>query len=382
MSNAGNRDLSEMKLPKNIKQIGDVDSDKKIYIEDYAYTYINSVAHQKPDENQAGILLGDNMSHKSESCIFIKGVIKARFTGEIHFDDEIWAGMYQDIDQFFPGLHIVGWFAAIPEVTNEQMKKLGKIHKNNFLSGKKAFCLVDNKERSMSFFLYEKDRLKKQSGYVCFYERNYEMQEYMLETEERKTVEDPRDNDVVKSIRAIIQEKENMHHKRKGNITSYFFGVITMAAIVVIGFNLIQNYEKMKKLDNSLTTISQQVSNLSDKSDEAVMSDGIVPVDVIYETKSSAQEGTTTGTTSAATASTTQPETTKPTSETKKTEETKQTSAVSQGEPQSYIVKKGDTIISICKSYYGNIDKVQTVAEYNDIDDINKLYVGQVIKLP
>ena len=51
-------------------------------------------------------------------------------------------------------------------------------------------------------------------------------------------------------------------------------------------------------------------------------------------------------------------------------------------EPQSYVVKKGDTIISICKSYYGNIDKVQVVAEYNDIDDINKLYVGQVIKLP
>ena len=84
MSNAGNRELSEIKLPKNIKQIGDVDSDKKIYIEDYAYTYINSVAHQKPDKNQAGILLGENMRNKSESCIFIKGVIKARFTGEIH----------------------------------------------------------------------------------------------------------------------------------------------------------------------------------------------------------------------------------------------------------------------------------------------------------
>ena len=31
-----------IRRPKNIKQIGDVSSDKKIYIEDYAFTYINS----------------------------------------------------------------------------------------------------------------------------------------------------------------------------------------------------------------------------------------------------------------------------------------------------------------------------------------------------
>ena len=33
-----------IRRPKNIKQIGEVSSDKKIYIEDYAFTYINSIA--------------------------------------------------------------------------------------------------------------------------------------------------------------------------------------------------------------------------------------------------------------------------------------------------------------------------------------------------
>ena len=32
-----------IRRPKNIKQIGEVSSDKKIYIEDYAFTYINSI---------------------------------------------------------------------------------------------------------------------------------------------------------------------------------------------------------------------------------------------------------------------------------------------------------------------------------------------------
>ena len=37
-----------IRRPKNIKQIGDVSSDKKIYIEDYAFTYINSIAYNSP----------------------------------------------------------------------------------------------------------------------------------------------------------------------------------------------------------------------------------------------------------------------------------------------------------------------------------------------
>ena len=36
--------VTSIRRPKNIKQIGDVSSDKKIYIEDYAFTYINSLA--------------------------------------------------------------------------------------------------------------------------------------------------------------------------------------------------------------------------------------------------------------------------------------------------------------------------------------------------
>ena len=42
-----------IRRPKNIKQIGEVSSDKKIYIEDYAFTYINSIAYNNPSDSQA-----------------------------------------------------------------------------------------------------------------------------------------------------------------------------------------------------------------------------------------------------------------------------------------------------------------------------------------
>ena len=46
-----------IRRPKNIKQIGEVSSDKKIYIEDYAFTYINSIAYNNPEYSWVKIRL-------------------------------------------------------------------------------------------------------------------------------------------------------------------------------------------------------------------------------------------------------------------------------------------------------------------------------------
>ena len=48
----------------------------------------------------------------------------------------------------------------------------------------------------------------------------------------------------------------------------------------------------------------------------------------------------------------------------------------------TYIVKKGDTIMSICKKYYGNTEKLNEIIAVNNIEDADKLYIGQEIKLP
>ena len=60
-----------IRRPKNIKQIGEVSSDKKIYIEDYAFTYINSIAYNNPSDSQAGVLLGENKTEGDEKRVII-----------------------------------------------------------------------------------------------------------------------------------------------------------------------------------------------------------------------------------------------------------------------------------------------------------------------
>ena len=208
-----------IRRPKNIKQIGDVSSDKKIYIEDYAFTYINSIAYNNPEEEQAGVLLGELTKEGTEKCVFVKGVIKAALkdaaeTG-IYFNEGVWNKIYSDIEKYFPDLSVVGWFAVVPQVTDERMARLKKLHLDNFAGNMKTLYLVDTVEKEEHFYLYENGALKKQKGYVCFYERNYEMQEYMLERSEKKTCEDARTDRVVKNIRNVIKEKEELREQRK-----------------------------------------------------------------------------------------------------------------------------------------------------------------------
>ena len=364
-----------IRRPKNIKQIGEVSSDKKIYIEDYAFTYINSIAYNNPSDSQAGVLLGENQTDGDEKCVFIKGIIKAKLGTEVeekgvYFNESVWNGIYSDVEKYFPDLSVVGWFAAIPEVTPERMMKLKKIHLDNFAGTMKTFYLIDTVEKEENFYLYENGELKKQKGYVCFYERNYETQEYMLERRERKSSEDGPDK-VMKSIRNIIREKEELHEQKKN--ARFMYGVSTFMVIVilVIGINLMNNYQKMKKFDKSISSLMVQMSG-----NDTATQEEVVPVNKleggVYPTEAettSQTAGTGAVSTENVTVTAAQP-----------VEE--QTVAATVNEVKTYTVKAGDTIMGICKKYYGDTSKCNEVIAYNNIKDENFLYIGQQIKLP
>lgn len=380
-SNKGNmRGNADIRRPKNIKQIGDVSSNRKIYIEDYAFTYINSVAYQTPEDEQAGVLLGEVQKSDEEKCLFIKGVIRAKTPENetkqgIVFNEKIWEKIYAEIEKFFPDLEVVGWFAAMPGITQERFLYLKKLHMDNFSGGMKTMYLVNTCDKEENFYLYENGELKKQKGYVCFYERNYEMQEYMLERRERKPIESPEKDKVMKSIRSIIQEKEEIRQRRKNSVFLYGISSFMAVVVLVIGINLLNSYEKMKKFDTSLSNIALEISNISEKEKSIQTSDNSVSVNKIsgdvYPTEAE---------TESTESQTTQSQTEQ--SQIEKQPESADMVKEADAAQTTYIVKKGDTIMSICKKYYGNTEKLNEIIAVNNIEDADKLYIGQEIKLP
>lgn len=388
-----------IRRPKNIKQIGDVSSDKKIYIEDYAFTYINSIAYNSPQEEQAGVLLGELAKEGNERCVFVKGVIKAALgdtsdTG-IYFNENIWNKIYSDTEKYFPDLSVVGWFAVMPEVTDERMARLKKLHLDNFAGNMKTLYLVDTVEKEEHFYLYENGTLKRQKGYVCFYERNYEMQEYMLERSEKKSCEDASDDRVIRNIRNVIREKEELKEQRKSGSFMYGVSAFLVVVIIVIGINLMNNYEKMKRLNQSVDNLMNQLEGNErggqDGDDNGVHdaeASGDISVDgnAIKVNRLSGdvyplEENSTSDKTERETESDNKAasETTQAISE---SETDASVSSVKTDSYSMYTVKQGDTLMGICKRYYGTTTKYQEVMQYNGLDDSDMLYIGQQIKLP
>lgn len=388
-----------IRRPKNIKQIGDVSSDKKIYIEDYAFTYINSIAYNSPQEEQAGVLLGELAKEGNERCVFVKGVIKAALgdtsdTG-IYFNENIWNKIYSDTEKYFPDLSVVGWFAVMPEVTDERMARLKKLHLDNFAGNMKTLYLIDTVEKEEHFYLYENGTLKRQKGYVCFYERNYEMQEYMLERSEKKSCEDASDDRVIRNIRNVIREKEELKEQRKSGSFMYGVSAFLVVVIIVIGINLMNNYEKMRRLNQSVDNLMNQLEGNerggqdgddngvhdSEASGDISVDGNAIKVNRLSGDVYPLEENSTSDKTERETETDNKAasETTQAISE---SETDVSVSSVKTDSYSMYTVKQGDTLMGICKRYYGTTTKYQEVMQYNGLDDSDMLYIGQQIKLP
>jgi nucleoid-associated protein YgaU len=52
------------------------------------------------------------------------------------------------------------------------------------------------------------------------------------------------------------------------------------------------------------------------------------------------------------------------------------------GQGGMYVVKSGDSLSKIAKSYYGNANDYKKIAEANNIPDPDKIQAGQQLKIP
>ena len=101
-----------IKLPKNIRQIGNPASNWKIYVEDYVYTYLHPAAEQERAEKKVCVLFGK--VHRAEkNYIFISGAVAVepilKTVGLPEFTEEAWEYVYQQAKEYVSDFEIVGW---------------------------------------------------------------------------------------------------------------------------------------------------------------------------------------------------------------------------------------------------------------------------------
>ena len=152
-------------LPRNYRQIGEPGA-KKIYVEDYVYTYLNKLAQPENLYARGAILFGKMYKTTIGKCMFISGAAACQNfeldLDETIFSEENWGEIYRIRDSFFPELEICGWFLSRMGFSVDLNDKIIRIHMDNFSGENKVLYMIDALENEDAFYQFENYSLKKQ----------------------------------------------------------------------------------------------------------------------------------------------------------------------------------------------------------------------------
>lgn len=368
------------RIPNNIRQIGEIQGNQKIYIEDYAYTYLCRISSEDSSKGRAAILLGQTNWKDGKTYLFIKSAVALQNVevSEEHFafTKEVWKQVYEENKKFFPSQEIVGWFLSLPGCSMELHEGISRTHFNHFGGNEKVLMVMEPIEKEEAFYRYEEGTLARQEGFYVYYEKNEPMQNFLIEQnkyakEKSEKVEDQ----AVRTFRKKVEEKTKS--KRSGKIVPVFRAASASVAafLLIAGVFYLNHYEKLKKTDSVADK-----TKIEKKKSEGIVSNPIndVPEE---ETEYKPEE--------------TEPADTDVKSERKneqaqqerqeeKKPDTESTSLPSNTSPayETYIVQEGDTITSISRTHYGTTSKIKEICELNGISAEELIFPGQKILLP
>lgn len=347
---------------------------------------------------------------------FIRGALLAdagEITEEhIEITQNMWQKIHEEQEKYFEGQEIVGWFLARQSLPMVVSELIGKVHRNQF-GGEKILMLMDTAEQEEAFFRYENNFLVRQSGYYIYYEKNTQMQNYMLEKnpeiqeESQETVQD----DAVRAFRSLIQKKkkeEPEETEEKTSVFSYAATACIVLALAVVGVRFYRNYQVGQNIEGETRTASADIMQETEITQiPAASVQQVTPTSWAELTESPKITPTAEPTLiPTVTISAEEAQIYKEESDTRKAQrriqQKKQNEEESTGQDNSgqassdqdsettsamqtrgsYTIRPGDTLYQISIENYGTMDKVADICRANGISENEIIYPGQIIVLP
>jgi len=423
----GNRLL---KLPKNIKQMGLSGNSPEIYIEDYAEGYLRRLAAGDYTECRVAVLVGEFMKDQGKRYVFIRGAIEAEdvmVDNSVCFTSEVWANIYEKIKRYFPQYEAIGWFLGGPEFLTEVTEEIRQIHVDWFGGRDRVFYRIDPVEKEATFYLYDKGELKQWPGYCIYYEKNEEMQDYLVAGAPpsvdagysepvlaeitrkvgRKEEEDGReDNNIPEDENKAEPDRDlrvgRLPEKKSGKANSgHGVGMVAAIALLAIGaFALKKNEDGQLRNTGgkisatpALGVLAEGTGNEKEGESVQVNAGGVPTLSPVQSSEGNGNllEGEFIPVTEVPYMfeEETPEDSAKPTEEPEAGIEPTATPVPdamgADTEPlelKLYIVQRGDTLAGICREFYGDLVRMEEIKGINQITDENWIYAGQELYLP
>ena len=376
----------ERQLPKNVRQIGNVSDEPKIYVEDYVDTYLNQLKDKAKDEPVGIALAGEILVLEGQPVVYISGAFRlaeVEVRGkEISLKEETVKQMETDRKKYFPETEIVGWGLIEDGKPMGRSREVGRIHSKYFSKDQSVFIWKDSLDGEEVFYAFKYGELMQMGGHYVFYEKNPAMQNYMISTRKKigVTPSEVVEDRAAKDFRSVVRERMDAKSDRQNTRLIYITSALLVVVVLVIGVSTMNNYDKMEAVQSSLESLSQSV-NSPESQTETVTEDEGDDEEEGAAAKAQVETGETESVQEASgdTASDSSGE-----------GDTDDTGAVMTADPSEidldeddyYVVQKGDTLDTIIMKVYGDAAHVDAICRMNGLSDGNLIYIGRKLLLP
>lgn len=387
-----------MDLPKNIVQIGEIDKTCKVYIEDFCFSYLKQLNVQASSKHIAVALYGSSREEEGISYLFVYCACRVLFL--------------EKDTKYLPQ-------AALQDIEKQRKRYFAEY---SFL----GYHILDG-EMMEGIHAFDHGTCRYVGGYARFYEKNEKMLQYMLSEKkgeapsEEVSVEKyeavrKRQEERKRQVEAFQRQKERRRetavHRNPApekNAGMRFAGTAAVLALGVGGAFFAGNSGQLQGL---FQAAKQTLANISERqlpeavpvAANAVQVDKIVAEDkltqaILEENRSeetdsaSLQDGEEAMTRESeelpAQSEVPREESGIIPSEAASSEEDLPVSAAVETppsqearKPTKYTVKRGDTLLDICQTWYGDESRLEEICSMNHITDPNDIKAGQKILLP
>lgn len=345
----------ERQFPKNVRQMGNVSDEPKIYVEDYVDTYLNQLKEKAAKEPVMAVLAGEIVTQEGQEVVYISGAVRVEEVktenGKLEFDIEASDRAEELRKEHFPTCQTIGWCLIESGNLIGQEQEAARVHERFFAKANSIFIHKDAVENEEVFYAYKFGELMQMGGHYIYYEKNPNMQNYMIHARRQigvtpsEVVEDRAAKDFRSAIREQLEAKE--HHQNSRFV--YAASILLIVVVLAMGISTMNNYDKMEAVQTSLETLSQTVTEPKQKT----------------ETLSGKESE-------------------KDTQNVQKTGTVPEISTVQEqlGDEEYYEVVKGDTLDRISEKVYGDASHVDAICRMNGLSDGNLIYIGQKLLLP
>jgi LysM repeat protein len=426
--------MNQFELPSNIKQIGSIGDNPRIYVEDYVCTYLKQYAESGEHCEKIAFLIGKYLVIDSQPVLFVNGAVQGKYTefenGIENFTQQSFTYAEQQLEKYFKDFEIIGWMQSQPGYSVFLNPGYAKYHMTHFRKPYHMLFVIDPIEKMNAFYVWnaEMTNLTEAKGYFVYYDKNPGMQAYMLDNkfvgldlkEKEANIEKIREGGsrYERELSGVSDHDQPRLHARKyaaprrteafsdsKRLVNMLMSLSAVLFIIcfIMGAGLIQNDDRLTQLEANINTLNDTYNYVvgqirqsaqpvfalqnDEEASQAQAQGEAKPEDAAAQTENAAAPPSPVAEDTAANNADGSDNAVADNGGTAASESAESAAAVINIAPESnipdtYVVQQGDSLNHISEMFYGTTDMADTIMEVNGLSDPDMIFFGKILILP